>query len=301
MAGALGKLPKRPKGSDCKSDVSDFVSSNLALATMTTSIELLDLATRIAVEAGELAAERRAEGVTVAASKSSLEDVVTQADRDTEDLIRSLLAEARPDDGILGEEGGGAVSGTSGLTWVVDPIDGTVNYLYGIRYYAVSIAVVEGGQDPLSWTALAGVVNNPSLGELFSASRGGGATLNGARISVAPPVDLSQALIGTGFSYLAEERRAQARIVAELIGLVRDIRRQGSAALDLCDVAVGRLNGYFEQGLSPWDHAAGTLIAQEAGAHVGGLNGSRASAEFVLAAEPDVAKALEKALVACEV
>ncbi len=267
---------------------------------MNTPTDLLDLATRIAVEAGELAARRRAEGVTVAASKSSLEDVVTQADRDTEDLIRSLLADARPDDGILGEEGGGSVAGTSGLTWVVDPIDGTVNYLYGIRHYAVSIAVVEGGRDPVTWTALAGVVNNPATGELFAASSGAGATLNGATISVAPPVDLSQALIGTGFAYLAERRRAQALVIAGVIGQVRDIRRQGSAALDLCDVAMGRLNGYFERGLNPWDHAAGALIAEEAGAHVGGLRGSRASSEFLLAAEPSVAQALEEALIAAE-
>ena len=266
---------------------------------MTAHTELLDLATRIAVEAGDLAAQRRTQGVTVAASKSSLEDVVTQADRDTEDLIRSLLAEARPDDGILGEEGGGSVAGTSGLTWVVDPIDGTVNYLYGIRHYAVSIAVVEGGQDPATWTALAGVVHNPAADEVFAAARGAGATLNGVLISVAPPVELSQALIGTGFAYVAHDRRAQARILVELIGRVRDIRRQGAAALDLCDVAAGRLNGYFERGLNPWDFAAGALIASEAGARVAGLRGSRPSVDFVLAAEPGVSDALETALIAC--
>ena len=277
------------------------MSSNLALATMNTPTDLLDLATRIAIEAGELAVRRRAEGVTVAASKSSLEDVVTQADRDTEDLIRSMLAEARPDDGILGEEGGGTVAGTSGLTWVVDPIDGTVNYLYGIRHYAVSIAVVEGGQDPNTWTALAGVVNNPSIGEVFAAGRGAGATLNGETIRVAPAVDLSQALVGTGFAYLATSRQEQARVLVELIGQVRDIRRQGAAALDLCDVACGRLNAYFERGLQPWDHAAGALIAEEAGARVSGLKGSRASAEFVLVGEPSVASALESSLVACKV
>lgn len=265
---------------------------------MTAHTELLDLATRIALEAGTLAAARRAEGVTVAASKSSLEDVVTQADRDTEELIRSLLADARPDDGILGEEGGGTVAGTSGLTWVVDPIDGTVNYLYGIRHYAVSIAVVEGGQDPLGWTALAGVVNNPATSELFCAALGSGATLNGSAIRVAPPVELAQALIGTGFSYLAATRREQADVLLEVITRVRDIRRQGSAALDLCDVAAGRLNAYFERGLNPWDHAAGALVAAEAGARVSGLRGSPASKEFVLAAEPSVARALEAVLAA---
>lgn len=262
---------------------------------MTTASALLDLAARIAVTAGELAARRRAEGVTVAASKSSLEDVVTDADRETETLIRSLLAEARPDDGFLGEESG-AEAGTSGLTWVVDPIDGTVNYLYGIRQYAVSIAVVEGEPDPATWRALAGVVVNPASGELFAASAGGGATLDGAPIRVARPVELSQALVGTGFGYLADIRVEQANVLVGLIAHVRDIRRQGSAALDLCAVACGRLNAYFERGLNPWDHAAGGLIAAEAGARVGVSGESRAGRKLLVAGEPDVAAALEALL-----
>ena len=265
---------------------------------MTTHTELLDLATSIAQQAGELALRRRAEGVTVAASKSSMEDVVTLADRETEDLVRSLLAEARPDDGILGEERD-SVAGTSGLTWVVDPIDGTVNYLYDIRQYAVSIAVVEGEPSPTEWSALAGVVFNPAADELFRAHSGGGATLNGAPIQVASQVELSQALIGTGFGYLAEQRVEQAKVLVGLVAHIRDIRRQGSAALDLCSVAAGRLNGYFERGLSPWDHAAGALIAAEAGAHVGGMHGTRASDAFILAAEPALAVALEQALGEC--
>jgi myo-inositol-1(or 4)-monophosphatase len=257
--------------------------------------ELLDIAVRIANSAAELAARRRTEGVAVAASKSSLEDVVTAADRETEALIRSLLAEARPDDGFLGEESG-AASGTSGLTWVVDPIDGTVNYLYGIRHYAVSIAVVEGEPDPLSWRALAGVVVNPAIGEVFTASAGGGAFLDGRPIRVAAPVELSQALIGTGFSYQSRERVQQAEALVGLLGGVRDIRRQGAAALDLCDVAAGRLNGYFERGLNPWDQAAGALVAREAGALVIGAGGAPPSVELVLAAEPSVARLLEIAL-----
>lgn len=265
---------------------------------MTTPTDLLTIATSISRQAGELAHARRAEGVTVAASKSSMEDIVTQADRETEDLIRSLLAEARPDDGILGEERD-PVTGSSGLTWVVDPIDGTVNYLYGIRQYAVSVAVVEGEPEPASWTALAGVVFNPALGELFSAQLGRGATLNGAPLAVAPPVDLAQALIGTGFGYRAERRVEQAKLLVGLVARIRDIRRQGSAALDLCDVAAGRLNAYFERGLNPWDHAAGALIAGEAGARVSGLHGSRPSDAFLLAAEPGLAGALERALVEC--
>ncbi len=259
---------------------------------MTTSSELLELATRIAVAAGELVARRRAEGVTVAASKSSLEDVVTEADRETEALIRSLIAEARPDDGFLGEEGG-AEPGTSGLTWVVDPIDGTVNYLYGIPEYAVSVAVVEGDPRPETWRALAGVVVNPATGEVFSASAGGGATLNGAAIRVAPPVALSQALVGTGFGYRAEVRVEQARVVVGLLARVRDIRRHGSSALDLCAVACGRLNAYYERGLKPWDHAAGALIAAEAGARVSGRNGAPAGTDLLIAAEQRLAAALE--------
>lgn len=265
---------------------------------MTNPTQLLDLATSIARQAGELAMRRRSEGVTVAASKSSMTDVVTRADRETEDLIRALLAEARPDDGVLGEEGD-SVTGSTGLTWVVDPIDGTVNYLYGIRVYSVSIAVVEGEPDPATWTTHAGVVYNPAMDELFSARVGGGATLNGAAIRVAPQVDLSQALIGTGFGYRAERRVEQAKVLVGLMARIRDIRRIGSAALDLCDVASGRVNGYFERGLNPWDHAAGALIATEAGAHVGGLRGARPSEDFILAAEPGLAVILEQALIEC--
>ncbi len=295
-----GKLPKRPKGSDCKSDVSDFVSSNLALATMTSATQLLDLATTFALAGAGLAARRRAEGVEIAASKSSLEDVVTKADRETEALIRSLISDARPEDGFLGEESA-ASGGTSGLTWVVDPIDGTVNYLYGIRHYAVSIAVVEGEPDPQLWRALAGVVVNPAIGEVFTAAVGEGARLGGSRIAVAAPVQLSQALVGTGFSYTAENRVRQAKTLVGLLGRVRDVRRQGSAALDLCDVACGRMNAYFERGLNPWDLAAGALIASEAGARVSGLGVERPDHEGILAAEPALAAILAKALEECGV
>ena len=138
--------------------------------------ELLDVALTIAQEAGELVARRRSEGVTIAATKSTSIDVVTLADRECEEFVKARLAELRPEDGFFGEEGGDT-TGTSGLTWVVDPIDGTVNYLYGIPQYAVSIAVVEGVADPASWTQLAGVVNNPVIDEMFFASAGGGAFL----------------------------------------------------------------------------------------------------------------------------
>src|SRR4051812_44712872 len=169
--------------------------------------ELLDLARAIALEAGELAARRRREGVEVAATKSSIVDVVTGADREVERLIRGRILDARTDDAVLGEEDGlgehGGPSGSSGVTWVVDPIDGTVNYLYGIPHYAISIAVVEGDPDPLTWSGLHGCVLNPAIGELFIGSRGQGATLSvsggsDAPIRVAGPVPLELALINTG-------------------------------------------------------------------------------------------------------
>jgi len=258
--------------------------------------DLLAIARDIALRAGELAKLRRSEGVSVAASKSSSVDIVTEADRETERLIRGALADARPDDGFYGEESG-AEKGTSGLTWIVDPIDGTVNFLYGIPHYAVSIAVVEGEPDPLTWTALAGAVVNPATNELFTAAAGKGAFLGDQQIHVADGVDLSQALIGTGFAYDSEMRGRQGTLVAALLPLVRDIRRQGTASLDLAFVAAGRLNAYFERTLSPWDHAAGALIAREAGATVKGLGDAAPSRDFILAAHPDVAARLERTLI----
>jgi myo-inositol-1(or 4)-monophosphatase len=257
--------------------------------------DLLTIARDIAIRAGELARLRRSEGVEVADTKSSAVDVVTEADRETERLIRGLIADARPDDGFLGEESGSG-GGSSGLTWVVDPIDGTVNFLYGIPHYAVSIAVVEGEPDPLTWTALAGCVVNPATGEVFTASKGGGAHLADKPIRVAESVELSQALVATGFAYDSAMRGRQGHLVAELLPLVRDIRRQGTASLDLCFVASGRYNAYFERTLSPWDHAAGALIAREAGATVKGLGAAAPSRDFILAAHPDVAARLETTL-----
>jgi len=260
------------------------------------SLELLTIARRVAVQAGELAKQRRHEGVEVAASKSSPVDIVTEADRETERLIRSLLADARPDDGFFGEESD-ASSSTSGLHWIVDPIDGTVNFLYGIPHYAVSIAVVEGEPDPLTWRALAACVVNPASGEVFTATEGGGSFVGDMPLRVAEPVELSQALVATGFAYDSEMRGRQGAIAAQLLPEVRDIRRLGTASLDLCFVASGRLNAYFERTLSPWDHAAGALIAREAGARVSGLNGEAPSKRFIIAAEPSVADLLEARLV----
>ena len=263
--------------------------------------DLLDLARAIALEAGDLAAKRRREGVEVAATKSTIVDVVTEADREVERLIRERISHARPDDAILGEEGGSA-SGTSGLTWVVDPIDGTVNYLYGIPHYAVSIAVVEGDPDPLTWTGLHGCVLNPATGELFSGSPGEGAYLSvgggpDVPIRVADPTPLELALINTGFAYASATRAKQGEVAARLLPMVRDIRRFGTASLDLCMVANGRTNAYFERTLSPWDHAAGAIIAREAGAVVKGFGDAAPSRDFILAAEPALAALLEPLLI----
>ena len=270
-----------------------------SLDSMTT--ELLDLARTIALEAGELAARRRREGVEVAATKSTPSDVVTYADREVELLVRGRLHDARPDDAFLGEEGGEA-SGTSGLTWVVDPIDGTANYLYGIPHYAISIALVEGDPDPLTWHGLAGCVFNPAIGELYTADRGGGAFLGGSpgnevEIRAAARVPLELAMINTGFAYNATTRGQQGEVITRLLPMVRDIRRFGTASLDLCMVANGRANAYFERTLSPWDHAAGAIIAREAGAVVKGFGDAAPSGDFILAAEPTVAARLEPLLI----
>ncbi len=257
--------------------------------------ELLAIARTVAVEAGALILEARRGAVSVAAAKSSSVDVVTQVDRDAEALIRGRLAELRPGDGFFGEESG-AEGGTSGLTWVVDPIDGTVNYLYGIPHYAVSIAVVEGEPDPQSWRAVAGVVINPASGELYTATAGGGAFLGGQSLRIADAVSLEQSLLATGFAYRAETRAEQGAAVARLLPHVRDIRRMGTASLDLCAVASGRVNAYFERTLNPWDHAAGALIATEAGAAVEGMPGARADHRFTLAAHPSAIAALRTLL-----
>ena len=258
---------------------------------MPTPTELLEIATTVARRAAALALQRRRDGVEIAASKSTITDIVTRADREAEDLIRGALEASRPLDGFLGEESGGD-RGSSGLTWVVDPIDGTVNYFYDIPAWAVSVAVVEGDPDPATWRTLAGAVVNPSTGEVFTAALGGGARLNGEPIRVNSGVELPLALVGTGFGYDPEIRRKQAAFVNELIPQVRDIRRIGAASLDLCSVACGRLDAYYERGLNPWDHAAGALIAAEAGARVAGIGGGPAGRRQLVAAAPDLVEQL---------
>lgn len=257
--------------------------------------DLLQIARSVAEEAGALADRLRREGVEVAATKSSPIDIVTAADRATEDLIRGRLAELRPDDAFLGEESGGA-TGSSGLTWVVDPIDGTVNYLYDLPNWSVSIAVVEGEPDPASWTALAGAVVAPRLGEVYTASAGGGAHVGGSRLQVRPPVPLDRALVATGFHYTQEIRQNQARVAQPLLARVRDLRRAGGAAIDLAYVAAGRIDAYFEQGLSPWDQAAGVLLVQEAGGVARGLDEPNPSRRMAIAGSAPVVDELHAAL-----
>lgn len=226
--------------------------------------ELLALAREVALEAAALVAARRREPVEVAATKSSVTDVVTAVDRAAEELIATRLLAARPGDGLVGEEGAGAGS-SSGVTWVVDPIDGTVNYLYDIPQYAVSIAA-RVGEDPQA--VVAGVVVDVAKGECFTATRGGGAWLGGRRLRVRDVAPMGERLVGTGFSYERQVRVLQGRAVAALLPHVRDVRRLGSAALDLCGLAAGRLDAYVEEGLAEWDLAAGGLVAREAGARV---------------------------------
>jgi myo-inositol-1(or 4)-monophosphatase len=253
--------------------------------------ELRDLAIEIAREAGELAKRRRAEGVSLAATKSSLADIVTEADREVEALIRARLAAERPEDGFLGEESGTG-DGSSGITWVVDPIDGTVNYASGIPLYAVSIAAVE-GTDPDRWTALAGAVHSPVVGEMFSAACGEGAHVDGVRLRIAEPGPAG-ALLGTGFGYDPSTHAGDLDTVARVMPIARDLRRGGSAATDLAYVAAGRLDGHFERGLQPWDFAAGALLVQEAGGRFARPEGPEVARRLNLAGSAALVAELER-------
>lgn len=230
---------------------------------MTLELELQALAVDIAREAGALAALRQAEGVQVAATKSTSADIVTAADREVEQLIRARLAAARPDDGFLGEESGTG-GGTSGITWIVDPIDGTVNYAKGFAHYAVSIAAVTGVPRINEWAALAAVIYQPRLDECFRAAKGHGAYLGDAKLSVSEE-GAAGALVATGFGYDPATHAGDLEALGRVMKHARDIRRMGSAALDLANIAAGRLDVYFERGLHAWDMAAGFLLVEEAG------------------------------------
>jgi len=225
---------------------------------MTDLNDLLELARAVAHEAGELIRTTRERGVAVAATKSSDVDIVTEADRASEVLVRERLLGARPDDGMVGEEGSSR-EGTSGVVWIVDPIDGTVNYLYGHPHFAVSIAAELDGE------VVAGVVVAPVLALEYVAVLGEGATLNGRQIRPRPVVPMAQRLVATGFSYEQPARAREATYVARLLPRVRDLRRLGSCALDLCGVASGTLDAYVEEGAHIWDHAAAGLVVLEAG------------------------------------
>lgn len=261
--------------------------------------ELAQIAVRVASAAGDRVLALRTAGVDVSATKSSAVDVVTAADREAERMISEALLEARPDDGMLGEEGTGRES-RSGITWVVDPIDGTVNYLYNIPAYAVSIAATV--EDPNAYAdgrrPVAGAVVIPSTGEVFHAWEGGGAFLNGQPIRVSQPESLALSLVGTGFGYTVERRTEQAAVVAGLLPRVRDIRRIGSAAYDLCLLAAGRIDAYYERGLNPWDYAAGVVIASEAGALVLGRDDeSRPGQPYMFVGSPSVVQQLRDAVI----
>jgi len=254
--------------------------------------ELEDLAVSAARAAGSFIVGDRPRGLGVADTKTSVNDIVTVMDRRSEALLRAHLLGARPDDAILGEEDG-ASDGTSGITWVVDPIDGTVNYLYEIPAYCVSVAAVIG--DPGSagqWQPVAGAICNPLAAEIFHARVGGGAYVRKADEDTAIKVNqvdvLVQSLVATGFGYLPEVRARQGEVLAALLPEIRDIRRAGSAALDLCAVARGTVDAYYESGLNAWDLAAGWVIATEAGALVSGLNGTAPGQAAVVAAGPGI-------------
>jgi len=222
--------------------------------------DLLDLAVRAARLGGGLLLDRfRAGREPAVASKTSPTDLVSEADLASEAEIRALLARERPQDGFLGEESGEGSAGTSGLQWVVDPLDGTINFLFGIPQWCVSVAVAD------ERGTRAGAIFDPVRGELYCATAQGPATLDGAVLAPPVSVELSRAMVATGFAYEAEVRVAQAEVFGRLIGVVRDVRRFGSAALDLAWTAAGRYNAYFERSVKPWDIAAGVLIGQRAG------------------------------------
>jgi myo-inositol-1(or 4)-monophosphatase len=290
-------------------------------------LELRSVAISAAREAGDLLADRAGQ-VEVAATKSSPTDVVTEMDSRSEELIRSRILAARPSDAILGEEGG-LIGNTDNapVLWVIDPLDGTVNYLYGLHDWAVSIAAevewadggVAGGAaggelggvadgkvgGEVGRKIVAGAVYVPMRGELFCAVRGHGAWLQAGEdywqpLECGPGVQLDQALVGTGFGYRKERRKVQGEVVAAMLPQVRDIRRIGVASVDLCAVAAGRLDGFYERGLNYWDWAAGALVATEAGAVVGGLNGKPVSSSMAVAAGPALFGPLTSALAALD-
>jgi myo-inositol-1(or 4)-monophosphatase len=244
--------------------------------------ELLRLAVELAEGAAAVVRAGRSDALAVAA-KSTDTDLVTQVDRATEQWLVREIAARRPHDSVLGEESGGS-AGTSAVRWLVDPIDGTVNFVLGIPHYAVSVAAEVDGE------VVAGAVVNPVSGERFSARLGGGAHLGNERLAGPRDVPLSRAVVATGFGYAPDLRRAQASAALPLLAHIGDLRRLGAASLELCYLAAGRVDAYFEAALNPWDHAAGGLIAREAGCQVSGLHGRPPGRRLYAAAGPGMAE-----------
>ncbi len=262
------------------------------LADLLTDHPLLPLAWRAAALAGPFLRDERPDNLHVD-SKSTPTDAVSAMDRDAETMISAILLGERPTDGLLGEEGGER-AGTSGVRWIVDPLDGTVNYLFRLPMWGVSIAAEVDG------VVEVGVVATPAFGEAYVAVRGRGAWLvtgdRAERLSGSACSDLGAALVTTGFGYAAPVRLRQSEIVAGLITQIRDVRRMGAAVIDFCWLARGRVDAYYERGLNAWDIAAGALIAAESGMVVTGLRDADFS-EFVLASAPGIAGPLREALV----
>jgi len=243
---------------------------------------LTELACLLARRGGALALARQQSGLAVT-TKSSPTDVVTDADRAVEELLRQELARRRPDDAVLGEEGGAAGTSRAPVRWLIDPIDGTVNYLLGLPQWSVSVAAECAGR------TVAAAVFNPSSGAMFHATLGHGAFLDERRLAGPRLVPLAEAVVATGFGYDRDRRAEQGRIVGQLLGRVGNLRRLGSAALDLCALAAGWVDLYYEGPLGEWDMAAGLLIATEAGVRTSGLHGRAAGPHFVAGAHPDTA------------
>ncbi len=257
----------------------DPEASGMVPAAAVDHQSLLEVALDAATQAAAFLVDKRPARVYVAATKSSPTDVVTEMDRAAERMIVGLIKERRPHDGVLGEEGADR-PGSTGVRWLVDPIDGTVNYLYGLPGWSISIGAEVDG------IVRVGVVAVPTFGKTYTGRQGQGAFCNGEAIQCNPAPELGEALVGTGFGYEARRREHQAAVIHQLLPMVRDIRRFGSCAADLCALASGSLDVYFERGTQPWDFAAGALIAREAGARVEGMRGALPSEEMVLAAPP---------------
>jgi len=270
--------------------------------------ELLGIATKLATQAGTMALTGRRAGLTDVQTKSTATDMVTEFDRASELMIVEGLTKLRPNDAIVGEEGASR-PGTTGITWYIDPIDGTSNFLYALPNWAVSIGATDESltrsgsatnqASGLPPTSIVGAVFIAAQNEMFTATLGGGAHLNGVEIHCNDTSLLTQALVSTGFSYAPEQRTVQATRVAKMIHQIRDIRRFGAASIDLCYVACGRFDAYFEENLHPWDVVAGQLIATEAGCTTGNYSGGAMTPAQTLVSTPAIFGQLGALITSC--